>query len=116
MDVLINDDDSSLNIELGTFEKNIKKEVIGVIDSFLSFLTRYDKIITHNMLALKLDFKFKSLVLMYYFINHEQHGVAKARNYDRKPCFLCSWNLISIYIHYLRLKVLLFVELIKITT
>jgi len=90
MDVLINDDDSSLNIELGTFEKNIKKEVIGVIDSFLSFLTRYDKIITHNMLALKLDFKFKSLVLIYYFINHEQHGVARARNYDRKPSFLCS--------------------------
>jgi hypothetical protein len=88
--VLIDDDDSSLNIELGTFEKNIKKEVIGVIDFFLSFLTRYDKIITRNMLALKLDFKFKSLVLIYYFINHEQHGVARARNYGRKPCFLCS--------------------------
>jgi hypothetical protein len=29
MDVLINDDDSSLNIKLDSFEKNIKKEVIG---------------------------------------------------------------------------------------
>jgi hypothetical protein len=56
MDVLIDDDDSNLNIELRTFEKNTKKEVIGVIDSLLSFLIRYDKIITRNMLALKLDF------------------------------------------------------------
>jgi len=80
MDVLINDDDSSLNIELGTLEKNIKKEIIGVIDYFLSFLTRYDKIITCNMLALKLDFKFKILGLIYYFISHEQYMVAIARN------------------------------------
>ncbi len=80
MDVLIDDDDSSFNIELRTFEKKIKKEVIGVIDPFLSFLTRYDKIITRNMLALNLDFKFKSLGLIYYFINHEQYGVVIAKN------------------------------------
>jgi hypothetical protein len=36
--VLINVDDYNLNIELGTFAKNIKKEVIGVIGSFISLL------------------------------------------------------------------------------
>jgi hypothetical protein len=35
------------------------------------------------MLALKLEFKFKSLGLIYYFINHEQYGVAIARNMIR---------------------------------
>lgn len=41
LDVLI-DDDSSLDIELGVFAKNMK-EVIRVIDSSLSFLMRYDE-------------------------------------------------------------------------
>jgi hypothetical protein len=34
LNVLANDD-SSLNIELGVFAKNMKKEVVGVIDFFL---------------------------------------------------------------------------------
>jgi hypothetical protein len=38
------DDDSSLDIELGTFALNIKKEVCGVIASFLSFFTKYDEL------------------------------------------------------------------------
>jgi hypothetical protein len=36
------DDDSNLDIELGTFARNVKKEVCGVIDFFLSFLKQYD--------------------------------------------------------------------------
>jgi hypothetical protein len=34
------DDDSNLDIELETFALNIKKEVCGVIDSFLCFFTK----------------------------------------------------------------------------
>ncbi len=43
------DDDYCLIVELGTFAKNNKKEVIGVIDFFASFLRRYDekKLIIH---------------------------------------------------------------------
>jgi hypothetical protein len=40
LDVLINDDDFGLNIESGTFGKNITKEVIGSLT--LSFLSRQD--------------------------------------------------------------------------
>jgi hypothetical protein len=40
LDALIDDDDFGLNIELGTFPTNIKKETISTIDYFLSFLTR----------------------------------------------------------------------------
>jgi hypothetical protein len=60
LDVLIDDDDDfGLNIELGTFATNIKKETIGIVDYFLSFLTRYDERITRDMLVLMLDPKFK---------------------------------------------------------
>jgi len=59
------DDDYGLDIELGIFAKNME-EVIGVINSFLSFLTIYDEKITHNMLTLMLDPRFKSLI--FYFI------------------------------------------------
>jgi hypothetical protein len=59
LDALIDDDDFGLNIEMGTFAMNIKKETINIIDYFLSFLTRYGEKITHDMLALTLNPKFK---------------------------------------------------------
>jgi len=58
LDAWIDDDDSDLNIGLETFAKNITK-VIKVIDSFFCFLTRYNEIRTHNMLALMLDPRLK---------------------------------------------------------
>jgi hypothetical protein len=44
----MNHDDSNLDIKLGTLARNIKKEVCKIIDSFLSFLTRYDERKVHN--------------------------------------------------------------------
>ncbi len=49
LDVLVESNDSSLNIELGVLQKNMNKEIIGVIDSFISFLTKYDGKKTHDM-------------------------------------------------------------------
>lgn len=66
LDVLIDDDDG-LIIELGTFSKNIKKEVIKVIDSFFFVLMRYDERKTHIMLAFMVDPRFKSLI--FFFLN-----------------------------------------------
>jgi hypothetical protein len=45
-----------------------------VIDSFLSFVTRYDERKVHNMLALMLDPRFKILKLISNFIGHEHGG------------------------------------------
>jgi len=56
----------SLNLEL--LQKNIKKEVIGVIFFSPSFLTRNYKRWTYNMLALMLDPRFKSLKLIFFLI------------------------------------------------
>jgi hypothetical protein len=65
LDGLIDDDDFTLIVELGTFVKNIKKEVNHwVINYFLSFLTSYDERRAHNMLTLMLDSRFKTLKLI----------------------------------------------------
>ncbi len=71
LDVLIIDDDYGLNIEVQTFAKNFKKEVIAIVDFFISFLTRYNEKKIYNMLILMLDPRFKSLELIFFFINHE---------------------------------------------
>ncbi len=55
LDVLIDDDDFSLNFELNVFAKNIKNEVIRVIDSFPSFFIKYSERKAYNMLAFMLD-------------------------------------------------------------
>jgi hypothetical protein len=60
LDVLI-DDDSSLDIKLGSLARNTKKEVCGVMGSFISFLTKYDERRAHNMLSSMLDPRFKNL-------------------------------------------------------
>jgi hypothetical protein len=64
---LIDDDDYNLNvIKLGTLAKNIKRRSSRWF-FFPSFITRYHKRRTYNMLALILDPKFKSLKLIFFF-------------------------------------------------
>jgi hypothetical protein len=45
--------------ELSLFASNIKKEVPGVLNGFLSFFKKYEGNKTHNMLSLMLDLGFK---------------------------------------------------------
>jgi len=54
-------DDFGIILELCLFAFNIKKEVCGVLDSFLSFLENYEERKAHNMFSLMLDPRFKSL-------------------------------------------------------
>jgi hypothetical protein len=53
------DDDSIVSDELSLLAFNIRKEVINVLDSFLSFLKVYDKKKTHNMISSMLDLRYK---------------------------------------------------------
>jgi hypothetical protein len=77
------DDDSIITLELSLFISNIKKEVCGVLDSFLSFLKKYEERKTHNMLSLMLDSQFKNLHLVSSFVGCEQ-GISIVQEYDRK--------------------------------
>jgi hypothetical protein len=83
------DDDSIINDELSLLAFNIKKEVINVLDSFLSFLKVYDKRKAHNMTSLMLDLRYKSFRIISSFIGMEQ-GVAFVEEYDKKP-YILSW-------------------------
>jgi hypothetical protein len=77
------DDDSTIILELSLFTSNIKKEVCGVLDSFLSFLKNYEERKAHNMFSLMLDPQFKSLPMVSSFVGHEQ-DISIVKKYDRK--------------------------------
>ncbi len=59
------------------------------MNSFLSFLRKYEKRKTHNMFYLMVNPKFKNLDLVASFIGHEQ-GVAIVEEYDKKFYVSCS--------------------------
>jgi hypothetical protein len=52
------DDDSIVANELILLASNLKKQVCGVLDFFLSFLTKYENNKAHNMDSLMLDLRF----------------------------------------------------------
>jgi hypothetical protein len=58
------DEDFGMVNELSLLALNIWKEVYVVLDSFLSFLRKYEKKNTHNILSLMLDWRFKNLRLI----------------------------------------------------
>ncbi len=60
---LINDD-FFVAQELSLFASNIKREVCGILDDFISFLKKDEKNRAHNMLSLMLNPRFKSLSLV----------------------------------------------------
>jgi hypothetical protein len=73
LSTLINliDDDFGIPFELSLFVSNIRKEVCGVWDSFLSFLRKFEKRKVHNMLSLMLDPRFKNLCLVSSFVGRK---------------------------------------------
>jgi hypothetical protein len=77
------DDDFAIILELSLFISNIKKEVCGVLDSFLSFLRKYEKRKAHNMFSLMLDPRLKSLCLIFSYVGREQ-GISIVEEYDWK--------------------------------
>jgi hypothetical protein len=58
------DDDSIVAHELSLFPCNIRREVCGILDGFLSFFKKYEGNKTHNMLSLM----WKSMTNNPYFL------------------------------------------------
>jgi hypothetical protein len=83
------DDNLVVNDELFLIASNIKREVINVLDSFLSFLKVYDKRKAYNMISFMLDPRYKSLHIISSFIGKEQ-GVALVEEYDKKSLYPMS--------------------------
>jgi len=69
-----------------TFGLQHKKEVIHVLDSFISFFFKYEKRKAHNMFFKMLDPRFKTFHLISSFIGREQ-GKVIIKKYDKKSSF-----------------------------
>jgi hypothetical protein len=65
---------------------DIKKEVVQVLDFFLSFLKKNEERKAHNMLLLMLDPRFKTLHLVSSIIDCEQ-GKTIVEEYEKKSLF-----------------------------
>jgi hypothetical protein len=94
------EEDSNVAFELICLASNIRKEVCEVLDSFLSFLKKFDERKTHNMLALLLDSRFLNLCLMSSFIGHDQ-GVTFVEQCDTMSLYpmlmKCYYHLHPLY-------------------
>jgi hypothetical protein len=66
------DDDSIVNDELSLLAFNIRREVINVLDFFLSFLKVHDKRKAHNMIFLMLDPRYNNFHIISSFVGREQ--------------------------------------------
>jgi len=80
------EDDGNVVYKLSCLTSNIKKEVIQVLDFFLSFLKKYEERKAHNMLSLMLDPRLKTLCLLSSLIGCEQ-GKEIVEEYDKKSLF-----------------------------
>ncbi len=58
-----------------------------VLNSFISFLKKYEEKKTHNMLSLMLDPRFENLHLVSFFISCEQ-GITIIEEYDERSLYL----------------------------
>jgi hypothetical protein len=72
-----------LDVELIKLPKNIKRQVISVLDPFLSFLGRFEPKKVHNMLCLMLDPWYKNLCFVSSFIERDI-GKLIVNEYDEK--------------------------------
>jgi hypothetical protein len=81
--------------ELSCLAFNINKEVVQVLDSFFSFLKKYEERKTHNMFFLMLNPRLKTLHLVSYFCFGQGNAIVeKYDNYKKIPMLLrCYYHL-----------------------
>jgi hypothetical protein len=65
----------------------MKKQIIGVLESFLLVRKKYDANKTHNMSSLMLNPRFENLCLLLsaYYIGHE--GMFIVKEYDKRSLY-----------------------------
>jgi hypothetical protein len=80
------ENNSIIFYELSLLASNIKREVINVLDSFLSFLKKYENMKVHNMIFLMLNPRFNSHRIVSSLVGRKQ-GVVIVQGYDRKSLY-----------------------------
>ncbi len=83
------EDDMAMASKLSMHVVNIRKQVCDVLHGFLSFVMKYEKNKTHNMLFLMLNPIFKSFRLVFSFIGWKQ-VISMVETYDKQYLFSIS--------------------------
>ncbi len=92
------EENANVVFELLCLASNIKKEFVEVLNSFLSFLRKFEKKNSHNMFFSKLDPKLKTFHLVFSLIGCEQ-GKAIIEKYDIKSLFLMIFQYYYDHLH-----------------
>jgi hypothetical protein len=72
--------------ELYLFWQHMQKQVVQVLNLFLSFMAYFQKAKAHNMLAMILDLRFKGLKLVIQYVG-EKRTLHIASEYDCQVLF-----------------------------
>jgi len=80
------DDDGKVILELYLLAFNIKKEVVGILNSFLTFFRVYEKNKNYNILLLMLNPRFKGFCLVSSHVGREQ-GMFIVEEYGAKTLY-----------------------------
>jgi hypothetical protein len=71
------EDDSNVNIDLKSLAMNLKMEICGRHSLYIPSLTKHDEKRASNMLSMMSNPRYKSLRLIFFFIDCEQDMIIK---------------------------------------
>ncbi len=72
------------NVEMENFVINVKRQIICVLNPFLSYLQKFESKMSHNMLCFMLNPQYKNLPFIFLFIGHDTI-ILIINEYDTKP-------------------------------
>lgn len=75
------------NVELEKIVTNVKRQIICVLNLFLSYLRKFESKISHNRLCFMLNPQYKNLSFIFLFIGHYTI-ILIINEYDKKPLIL----------------------------
>jgi hypothetical protein len=75
------------NVKLAKFVINVKRQIICVLDPFLSYLQKFEPKMSHNMLCFMLAPQYKNLPFIFLFIGHDTI-ILIINEYDKKSLIL----------------------------
>jgi hypothetical protein len=78
-------DDSRITFELFLFTSNIRREVCGVLDYFLSFQRKYEERKVHNMFFMLHP---KTFILYFLLLAEKKVEIYIVNEYDRRTLYL----------------------------
>jgi hypothetical protein len=83
--------------ELYLFRQRMQKQVVQVLNRFLSFMASFQKAKAHNTLAMMLDLRFKGLRLIIQYVDKERtlHIASECDHQVLFPLLICAYKYLN---------------------